>query len=202
LQLQSQAVDRQWRPSPSVNFLSRRSQHREAAERAYRRVVEQARHPAFYTDFAVPDTLDGRFELVCLHAFLYLHRLRWQGPEAQLIGQRFFDAMFADFDRSLREVGVGDLSVGKHIKRMAQGFYGRMSAYQEGLRGDPCVLAAALRRNVFGAVAGRAPMAAALAAYTRAAAEDLRRQPTARLLAGEVSFTAPQVAGREEFAAQ
>jgi cytochrome b pre-mRNA-processing protein 3 len=202
LQLQSQAVDCQWRPSGSVKFRLRRNQHREAVERAYRRVVEQARDPAFYTEFAVPDTLDGRFELICLHAFLFLHRLRSEGPQAGRIGQYFFDEMFADLDRSLRELGVGDLSVGKHVKQMAQGFYGRIRAYQEALGDDDSVLAAALQRNVFGAVAGRVPAAAALAVYTRAAADGLRRQPTAQLLAGDVRFTAPQAVRGKEFAAQ
>src|ERR1700752_3618558 len=99
-----------------------------AAELAYARVVEQARQPGFFTDCGVPDTIDGRFELICLHAFLYLHRLKREGKRGAPLGQRFFDTMFADFDRSLREMGTGDLSVGREVKRMAQGFYGRVAA--------------------------------------------------------------------------
>src|SRR6266571_4065150 len=76
---------------------------RKAAELAYGRIVEQAREPGFFIDGGVPDTVDGRFELICLHAFLYLHRLKREHKQAAPLGQRFFDTMFADFDRSLRE---------------------------------------------------------------------------------------------------
>ena len=113
-----------------------------------RRVVEQARQPVFFTEYGVPDTLDGRFELICLHAFLYLHRLKAERRTASRLCQGFFDTMFADFDRSLREMGTGDLSVGKQVKRMAQAFYGRIRAYEEGLAGDEAALPAALARNL------------------------------------------------------
>jgi len=112
-----------------VISFSRRKSVRGAAELAYRRVVEQARQPMFFTGFGVPDTVDGRFELICLHAFLYLHRLKSERPRSMAVSQAFFDAMFADMDRGLREMGTGDLSVGRHVKRMAQGFYGRIRAY-------------------------------------------------------------------------
>src|SRR5947209_7130693 len=123
-----------------------------AAELAYGRVIEQARQPAFFAELGVPDTLDGRFELICLHAFLYLHRLKREQKRAAPLGQQFFDTMFADFDRSLREMGTGDLSVGREVKRMAQAFYGRIAAYERGLAGDDSVLEPALARNLFGTV--------------------------------------------------
>src|SRR4051795_13607666 len=126
-----------------------------AVELAYRRIVEQARQPGFFLYCGVPDTLDGRFELICLHAFLYLHRLKEDRPQATPFCQSFFDRMFADFDRSLREMGVGDLSVGKHVKRMVRAFYGRILSYEAGLAGDDSALAAALARNVFGTVRPR-----------------------------------------------
>src|ERR1700694_4931843 len=107
-----------------------------AAELAYGRIVEHARAPGFFVDVGVPDTVDGRFELICLHAFLYLHRLKREQKRAAPLGQCLFDTMFADFDRSLREMGTGDLSVGREIKRMAQAFYGRVAAYESGLAGD------------------------------------------------------------------
>src|SRR5438128_12547656 len=119
--------------SPAMFTMFRANPVREAAELAYRRVVEQARQPGFFLDGGVPDTLDGRFELICLHAFLYLHRLKADRPRASPLCQSFFDRMFADFDRSLREMGVGDLSVGKHVKRMARAFYGRILSYESGL---------------------------------------------------------------------
>src|SRR5438477_5424361 len=130
--------------------LARRNPLQKAAELAYRRVVDQARQPGFFIDGGVPDTIDGRFELICLHAFLYLHRLKREQKRAAGLGQRFFDTMFGDFDRSLREMGTGDLSVGREVRRMAQAFYGRVAAYESGLAGDDSVLQPALARNLFG----------------------------------------------------
>ena len=171
--------------------LSRRSSPREAGGTAYLRVVEQARQAAFFTDCGVPDTVDGRFELICLHAFLYLHRLKSERPEAEPIAQAFFDAMFIDMDRALREMGVGDLSVGREVKRMARAFYGRVRAYEEGLAGDDDALAAALCRNLYGTVPGPLPGADAVAAYARREAERLVGQDRVALLAGRVCFGAP-----------
>ena len=172
--------------------LFRRNPRRDAAELAYRRVVARARQPEFFSEIGVPDTVDGRFELIVLHAFLYLHRLKREQPEAAALGQHFFDAMFTDFDRSLREMGTGDLSVGREIKRMAQAFYGRVDAYERGLKtGDPA-LQAALARNLFGTASAPAPAAlVAMAQYVRAAAAWLDTQAASDLLAGEIEFGYP-----------
>jgi cytochrome b pre-mRNA-processing protein 3 len=174
-----------------VFSFSGRNSAREAADIAYRRVVEQARQRVFFADYGVPDTLDGRFELICLHAFLYLHRLKADRPQASPLCQSFFDQMFADFDRSLREMGVGDLSVGKHVKRMARAFYGRILSYEAGLAGDNSALALALARNVFGTVSAPECAADDMAAYVRRAVLALRRQSAANLLAGDISFEVP-----------
>lgn len=171
-----------------VITLFQRRATREAAAEAYRRVVAQARQPVFFADCGVPDTLDGRFELVCLHGFLYLYRLKSARPQANRLAQAFFDTMFADFDRSLRESGVGDLSVGKHVKRMARGFYGRIRAYEAGLERDDSTLDAALARNLYGTLERPPPGLAAMSAYLHAAAAALDRQPTDDLLAGRVAF--------------
>jgi cytochrome b pre-mRNA-processing protein 3 len=176
-----------------VFSFSGRNSAREAADIAYRRVVEQARQAVFFADYGVPDTLDGRFELICLHAFLYLHRLKADRPQATPFCQSFFDRMFADFDRSLREMGVGDLSVGKHVKRMTRAFYGRILSYEVGLAGDDSVLAAALARNVFGTVFVPESAADDMAIYVRRAVEALRSQPAADLLAGKIWFEIPSV---------
>jgi cytochrome b pre-mRNA-processing protein 3 len=169
-------------------MLFRANPVRQAAELAYRRVVEQARQPSFFEEGGVPDTLDGRFELICLHAFLYLRRLRREQPGTAALGQRFFDTMFADFDRSLREMGTGDLSVGREVKRMAEAFYGRVAAYDRGLTEGDSVLEAALARNLFGTASAPASRVAAMAAYLRREAAGLDRQRPAELLAGQVSF--------------
>jgi cytochrome b pre-mRNA-processing protein 3 len=171
----------------------RRKLVRQAAERAYARVVEQARQPVFFTRFGVPDTLDGRFELICLHAFLYLHRLKSELPQTAAISQAFFDAMFADMDRGLREMGTGDLSVGRHVKRMARGFYGRIRAYQDGLNvDDDAALRGAVARNLFGTVDESAETAPAMVDYIRFAAGQLARQSAAELLDGKIGFPPPR----------
>jgi cytochrome b pre-mRNA-processing protein 3 len=174
-----------------VFSLSGRNSAREAADLAYRRVVEQARQAVFFTDYGVPDTLDGRFELICLHAFLYLHRLKGDRPQANQFCQSLFDRMFADFDRSLREMGVGDLGVGTQVKRMARAFYGRVLSYEAGLAGDDPLLAAALVRNIFGTISARQSIADAMAAYVRGAVSELRSQRAEDLLAGNVWFATP-----------
>ncbi|HYE47681.1 MAG TPA: ubiquinol-cytochrome C chaperone family protein, partial [Caulobacter sp.] len=115
----------------------------------YKALVDQARRPEFYSDHAVPDTLDGRFDMILLHAFVVLHRFRGEAAEAKDFAQRLFDRMFADMDRNLREIGVGDLSVGHKVKAMGRAFYGRAESYQAGLA-DPAALAEALRRNLEG----------------------------------------------------
>jgi cytochrome b pre-mRNA-processing protein 3 len=172
-----------------VGYFSRHRAVRETAERAYQRVVEQARQPIFFAEYGVPDTVDGRFELICLHAFLYLHRLKSE-PGSAAVSQAFFDTMFADMDRGLREMGTGDLSVGRHVKRMAQGFYGRIRAYQDGLESGDGALSAALARNLFGTVES-APAIDMVADYVRCAANQLARQPTDELLKGELCFPTP-----------
>jgi cytochrome b pre-mRNA-processing protein 3 len=163
----------------------------QAAELAYGRVVEQARRPGFFIDCGVPDTLDGRFELICLHAFLYLHRLKREDSRAVRLGQRFFDAMFADFDRSLREMGTGDLSVGREVRRMAEAFYGRIAAYERGLAADGAALQPALARNLFGTAPPSSARLSAMADYVRREAAGLGRQDASELLAGRIAFGDP-----------
>jgi len=170
-------------------ILFRRNRLRDAAELAYRRVVEQARQSGFFAQLGVPDTVDGRFELILLHAFLYLRRLKAEQPRAADLGQRFCDAMLTDFDRSLREMGAGDLSVGREVKRMAQAFYGRIDAYERGLAQGDAVLESALARNLFGTMSAAKPARlGAMAWYLRREAADLDIQPASELLSGEVRF--------------
>jgi cytochrome b pre-mRNA-processing protein 3 len=153
------------------------------AEPTYRRIVEQARAPALYREFGVPDTLDGRFEMLVLHAILFFRRLRSESDAVRRVGQEVFEVMFRDFDSSLRELGVGDLTVPKRVKTMVQAFYGRGAAYDSALDGgDPRALAAALARNVFPPEA--AARATPLAAYVRAAEAALAGVSGAALTSG------------------
>jgi cytochrome b pre-mRNA-processing protein 3 len=163
----------------------------------YRGVVAQARQPRFYRDLGVPDTLDGRFDMIILHAYLASRRLKAIGTSAaQELNQALFDLMFADMDSSLREIGVGDLSVGKKVKAMAQAFYGRVDAYDAGLAVGEEALAEALRRNLYGTVNRQGDTAPddrspAMAAYVRHADGALSMQADGDIMAGNLAFPSP-----------
>jgi len=161
----------------------------------YGAIVAQARVPAFYLAFGVPDTPEGRFDLLVLHLALVCRRLgRAEGPEqaaARVLSQGVFDMFCRDMDHNLREMGVGDLTVPKTMRKLGEAFYGRLDAYDRALgSADPAELAAALARNV---QAPDAPAAAAgrLAAYVRAAAARLDTVPIAGFGDGRVSFPDP-----------
>jgi cytochrome b pre-mRNA-processing protein 3 len=154
----------------------------------YCAAVAAARAPAFYADLGVPDSLDGRFDLVGLHVFLLIRRLRGLPPPGAALAQAVFDAMFNDMDVNLREIGVGDMSVGKKVKQMWEAFHGRSVAYQAGLESPGSAdLEAALARNVW---RGAAPagQAAVLARFARAQDAHLATQDLAGLAAGQVDF--------------
>ncbi len=179
--------------------LFRDGPHATAAGELYMRIVEQSRLPAFYRHGAVPDTLDGRFDLVALHSFLVLYRLRDKGTEdggaeAKDFSQELFNAMFADMDRGLRDLGSSDARTPKRVKAMVEAFYGRAKAYEDGLTEPGGGLAEALRRNLFHAVeAGEGP-SRLMADYVRREAESLARQSLPELIAGRISFGPPPAA--------
>lgn len=155
------------------------------AERLYAGASSQARSVALFSEFGVPDTLDGRFDALCLHVVLVLRRLgREAAPTGPALIQGVYDAMFADMDRTLREMGVGDLGVGKRVRRMAEGLMGRAKAYGEALdhpQDDPLIQA--LQRNLFGTVIAPHPGdVQALAAYARASDAALSTQGLAALI--------------------
>lgn len=126
----------------------------------YGAAVAAARVPWFYQALGVPDTLDGRFDLVALHAFLLIHRLQGERDPGPALGQAVFDAMFSDMDHNLREIGVSDLSVGRRVRAMWEAFHGRSKAYAAALEAaDQPALEAALERNVWrGAAPAGAPV--------------------------------------------
>jgi cytochrome b pre-mRNA-processing protein 3 len=169
--------------------LFRRKPHERAAFALYGAAVAQARQPVFFATLGVPDTLDGRFDLVSLHTGLLVCRIsRDSDPRAKALAQAVFDAMFADMDLNLREMGVGDLSVGKRVKKMWEAFHGRAQAYDQALRAnDLPALAEALARNVW---RGEAPDGAAerLAALVAKADALLAAQPFDALVTGEARF--------------
>jgi len=159
----------------------------------YGRIVDQARHPVFYERFGVPDSLDGRFEMIALHAFLVLRRLKDDHPRGAVLGQSLHDLFFADMDQCLREMGAGDLGVGKRVKRMAEGFHGRVAAYESALTSGSSELEEALRRNVYGTAEIVPPDAvSAMAAYARAQSASLAQQSFDSIAAGQIRFDEPR----------
>jgi cytochrome b pre-mRNA-processing protein 3 len=161
--------------------------------RVYEQIVEQARRPVFYREFGVPDSLDGRFEMIILHAFLVLRRLKAEPRRTSGFSQRLFDVMFADLDRSLREMGVGDLGVGKHVKRMAKAFFGRVQAYEDGLDRGEAVLCEALGRNLYGTVSSDRVQRARAGRYCSMAARLLAETEVGAILEGRVRFPEPDL---------
>lgn len=161
----------------------------------YGAAVAAAREPALYDGLGVPDTLDGRFDLVALHAVLLIARLRAEPRPGPALAQAVFDAMFADMDFNLREMGVGDMGVGRRNKQMWEALHGRALAYEPALAaGDVAGLAAALARNVWRGAeppAGAAARLAGLALRRRAALDAL---PLAALLRGENPFAPARAA--------
>jgi cytochrome b pre-mRNA-processing protein 3 len=129
------------------NWLRKRD---ETADACYAAAVDLARDPWFYTVGAVPDTVDGRFDMVALMLSAVIARLELSGPETAGLRQKLRELFVDDMDRNVREMGVGDLSVGKHVKRMMQALDGRLNAYRPALTGDASdQLFAALERNLY-----------------------------------------------------
>jgi cytochrome b pre-mRNA-processing protein 3 len=154
-------------------------------------IVAQARSPAFYADYGVPDSVQGRFDLIVLHMVLLLRRLgRDEG--ARSLGQRLFDAFCRDLDGNLREMGIGDLAVPKHMRRFAEAFYGRQAAYLAALdAADQRVFENALARNIF-ALSERDDRAVRLAHYACAAVRELDAREEQALMAGQLRFPNPE----------
>lgn len=166
----------------------RRSPKTDSIAALYGAIVAQARSPAFYVEFGVPDTLEGRFDLIVLHLVLVLRRLGGAGERGADFGQRLFDAFCRDLDGNLREMGVGDLAVPKRMRRFGEAFYGRQTAYIAALAADgPQHFEKALARNIL-QVGDIDHRAGRLARYALAAVRELDAQDDAELFGGVIDF--------------
>lgn len=175
-----------------LSFLSRGRDRSRQGAWIYNAIVDQSRRPEFYESFDVPDTLDGRFDLIVLHAGLYLPRLKAVRNEGHALAQATFDQMFANLEVNLRELGVGDMGVPRRVKSMLSAFYGRAAAYDSALReGDVSGLRAALLRNVYRGAEVAQPKLDALSTYVRAAHEALKAASDSDLVAGTFAWPAP-----------
>ena len=174
-------IFRRFRPKPQAGNI----------DDLYGRIVAQARAAAFYASYGVPDTIDGRFDLIVLHLVLLLARLGEDAKTGRDVGQDLFDAFCRDLEGNLREMGVGDLAVPKRMRSFGEAFYGRQAAYLAALAapGDG-ELEKALARNIF--AGAETEGAARLARYARAALRHIESQSEDALLRGEVVFPEPE----------
>jgi len=173
-------LDRLFRPRPALS----------AGRALYGRVVEVSRSPALYLELGAPDTVEGRFEVYSLHVVLLLDRMRGHGEAAAEVSQGLFDTYVKGLDHALREMGVGDLAVGRKMRKLGEAFYGRGKSYETAFASlpDTTELRALLTRTVY--ADAEAPPAERLAAYVLAQRAALAVQPLERLLGGEVDWAA------------
>ena len=154
--------------------------------------------PFLFDEFGVPDSVDGRFDMISLHIFLVLRRLKADVDRTANLAQCLFDTMFADMDRSLREMGAGDLGVGRRVKEMATAFYGRLSAYEKALQSnDRAELRDAIVRNIFRDDAAKSDDAHKISNYVLWLAPALEKWSMDDLLLGKVNF--PETIALETF---
>lgn len=161
--------------APVLRSVFRKDRARSQAETLHAALAEQARAPEFYAIAGAPDTPEGRFDMLALHMFLVIDRLRREAPETDRLVRFLQEVFFERLDSALREMGVGDLSVGRKIRALAEAFYGRYSAYERGVASEAGALEDAIARNVLGTDA--AVQARPLADYARAAREKLTSVP-------------------------
>jgi cytochrome b pre-mRNA-processing protein 3 len=147
------------------------------ARNLYEALVARAREPVFYRGFSVPDTIDGRFDLLAIHAYLVMDALNAQGAAGARLGTELASIIFAGFDDALRELGVGDFGISRRIKAMANAFYGRLEAYRAA--DSEAALALALVRNLYRGDETREREAGVLAHYILSARSSLRSQADA-----------------------
>ena len=171
-----------------LDWLFRPGAAKSAGGALYAKCAKAARETGFYTALAVPDTVEGRFELYALHVLLVVRRLRGEGEAAAAVSQALFDALLMGLDDGLREMGVGDLSVGKKMRKLGEAIYGRARNLDAALDALPeqTELTAMMRRTVYQEQEGKP--CAELAAWTARATEALRSRSLDALLAGEVVF--------------
>ena len=175
---------------PFSYFRKPHAPSRGTIEVIYGMIVTQAREPLFYQALGVPDTVNGRFDMVLLHLWMVLRQLSSRPDEA--LRQALFDHFCSDMDANLREMGVGDLSVPKRMQAFGEAFYGRSAAYDRALAEGPEPLAQALDKNIYSG--GNVESARRLAAYTADAIAALARRDDATPT-GELRF--PDLAQRE-----
>jgi len=167
------------------------------SEHLYAAAVQAARNQKWYDGFEVPDSVDGRFDMLALHLFLLQNRLK-DAPDGQAVMQGVLEVFVADMDQNLRELGVGDPSMGREVRAMVEAVHGRFAAYASGLA-DPGAagLSTALARNVYRDDRRDGPAPGALAGYVKAAVARLAETPLADILEGRLQFPPVEFGGSQ-----
>ena len=172
-----------------IRSIKKNAELRKVAHQLYFTTVTQSRSPELFSDLEAPDTLDGRFDLVVLHVGLVLRRLRSCTEGGQKLSDALFSVMFDDLDQTIREMGVGDLRVGKKVKAMARAFYGRCVAYDTALdSNDQMALTNALCKNIYGLDGKENSMAKVMAKYVRDVSLNLETQSDKEIFGGKIIF--------------
>jgi cytochrome b pre-mRNA-processing protein 3 len=175
-----------------------RKKHEAASARLYAQILAQARKPALFVDHGVPDTIEGRYDMMVLHVFLVVRRLSRDEEQGRKAAQALCDRFFLEMDRALREMGVGDLTLPKRMKSIAELYSGCAAAYASALdAGDRGELDRALSRNVYDQPGGTDPRAVGLGDYVRRAEDALASIESVRLLDEGVTFPDPSPDGRK-----
>jgi len=180
------------------DFLFRKTRLKNAAYELFAEIVSQSRNPVFYRDYLVEDTVDGRFDLISLHLALVLARLKKQDDDEKLnlVGRYLQEVMFENMDMSLREMGVGDMGVGKKVKVMAEAFYGRKVAYQQALddqeQGSEA-LSGAVLRNIYREKHPDGVLLEGLTDYIIKQYAHLETISPTDIMSGKISFLEPTV---------
>ncbi|MGI9512863.1 MAG: ubiquinol-cytochrome C chaperone family protein [Anderseniella sp.] len=165
-----------------------RTQKPNPVRTVYEAIVAQARQEELYSQLAVPDTLDGRFDMIILHNDAVMCHMQAGEEPDQFFAQELIEELFRDMDRSLREMGVGDMGVGKRVKKMASVYYGRANAYVTARAEGETSLVAALLRNVFQGDPARTPAAERLARYAIVMHDTIGSVGRAEIRAGKLDF--------------
>lgn len=187
-----------------LDWLKTRSDRRQIARSIYGSIVTRAREPVFYARWGVPDSIQGRFEMVALHLVLALRRIAAEGPDAEPLGRALTEAFVVDLDDVMREMTFGDLAVPREVKRATAALFDRHSAYSKALEAPGgSVLADALRTQLAYLYADQAPAKGAgtpavpgldaqgLSDYVRSVASALDAQPASPILAGRLEWPQP-----------
>lgn len=173
------------------NLFKKKNSNRAIVDRQYATLTSAARVPFFYSDMAVPDTVMGRLEMLSLVMILFFRRTSRSDRSGQELAQEIIDAFFQDIDHSIRELGVGDQSVPKRMKKLAGMFYGRAQTYGEALQAqDAASLAQALRRNIHPDMTD-APSMEGLAAWALRAEKTLGTVSEDAIARGTLELPAP-----------